>query len=167
MMMTDLRGFTSLSEREDPERVVAMLNSYLDSMIQIIEEYRGTIDEFIGDAIFVLFGAPLQQDDDAQRAVACALAMQLAMSSVNERNGKDNLPPLEMGIGIHTGQVVVGNIGSAKRMKYGVVGRDVESRRAHPVLHDGWTDTHLRCDSAGSGRNPQDRQTARIQSEGN
>ncbi len=125
MMMTDLRGFTSLSEREEPERVVAMLNCYLEAMIRIIEQYRGTIDEFIGDAIFVLFGAPIRQEDDAQRAVACAVAMQLAMSSVNEQNARNNLPEVEMGIGIHTGHVVVGNIGSAKRMKYGVVGSDV------------------------------------------
>jgi adenylate cyclase len=125
MMMTDLRGFTSLSERLAPEQVVAMLNGYLGAMTEVINRYRGTIDEFIGDAIFVLFGAPLQEDDDAERAVACALAMQLAMSGVNDNNRRDGLPDLEMGIGIHTGEVVVGNIGSAKRMKYGVVGSHV------------------------------------------
>jgi len=124
-MMTDLRGFTSLSERLAPERVVTMLNCYLAAMVQIIQQYHGTIDEFIGDAIFVLFGAPIWQEDDAQRAVACAVAMQLAIASVNERNRQDELPDVEMGIGIHTGEVVVGNIGSAKRMKYGVVGRHV------------------------------------------
>ncbi len=80
MMMTDLRGFTSLSERLAPERVVAMLNRYLTTMVKIIKQYQGTIDEFIGDAIFVLFGAPIWQEDDAERAVACAVAMQLAMA---------------------------------------------------------------------------------------
>lgn len=125
MMMTDLRGFTALSERLAPERVVAMLNRYLTTMVGIIKEYGGTIDEFIGDAIFVLFGAPVWQEDDAQRAVACAVAMQLAMAGVNERNREDELPEVEMGIGIHTGQVVVGNIGSPERMKYGVVGSHV------------------------------------------
>jgi len=125
MLMSDLRGFTSMSERLPPERVVAMLNRYLTSMVAVIKQYQGTIDEFIGDAIFVLFGAPTWQEDDAQRAVACAVAMQLAMGGVNEQNKQEDLPELEMGIGIHTGQVVLGNIGSSERMKYGVVGSQV------------------------------------------
>jgi PAS domain S-box-containing protein len=125
MLMSDLRGFTSMSERLPPERVVAMLNRYLTSMVDVIKKYQGTIDEFIGDAIFVLFGAPTWQEDDAERAVACAVAMQLAMGAVNEQNKQEDLPELEMGIGIHTGQVVLGNIGSAERMKYGVVGSHV------------------------------------------
>jgi len=125
MLMADLRGFTSLSERLAPERVVAILNRYLTTMVAIIKKYQGTIDEFIGDAIFVLFGAPTWQEDDAQRAVACAAAMQLAMASINEQNRQDDLPEIEMGIGVHTGQVVVGNIGSPARLKYGVVGSHV------------------------------------------
>jgi len=125
MMMADLRGFTSLSERLAPERVVAILNRYLSAMVPIIKQYQGTIDEIIGDAIFVLFGAPTWQEDDAQRAVACAVAMQLAMDSVNEENRQEDLPEVEMGIGIHTGPVVVGNVGSPERMKYGVVGSHV------------------------------------------
>ena len=125
MMMTDLRGFTSLSERLAPKWVVTLLNRYLASMVTVIKSYGGTIDEFIGDAIFVLFGAPIWKEDDAQRAVACGVAMQLAMASVNEQNRAEGLPELEMGIGIHTGQVVVGNIGSSERLKYGVVGSHV------------------------------------------
>ena len=125
MLMTDLRGFTSLSERLPAERVVALLNRYFTTMVTVIKQYQGTIDEFIGDAIFVLFGAPVWQEDDAERAVACAVAMQLAMASINEQNRQEDLPELEMGIGIHTGQVVLGNIGSAERMKYGVVGSQV------------------------------------------
>lgn len=125
MMMADLRGFTSLSERLAPERVVRMLNRYLATMVKIVKRYDGTIDEFIGDAIFVLFGAPVWREDDAQRAVACAIAMQLAIPEINQQNREDDLPEIEMGIGIHTGQVVLGNIGSPDRMKYGVVGRHV------------------------------------------
>jgi adenylate cyclase len=125
MLMSDLRGFTSMSERLPPARVVAMLNRYLTTMVEVIKKYHGTIDEFIGDAIFVLFGAPTWAEDDAQRAVACAVAMQLAMDAVNEQNRQEDLPELEMGIGIHTGQVVLGNIGSSERMKYGVVGSHV------------------------------------------
>ena len=125
MLMADLRGFTSLSERLPPERVVGLLNRYLTTMVSVIKRYQGTIDEFIGDAIFVLFGAPIWQEDDAQRAIACAVAMQLAMDSVNEENKQAGLPEVEMGIGVHTGQVVVGNIGSAERTKYVVVGSQV------------------------------------------
>jgi adenylate cyclase len=104
---------------------VSILNRYLSSMVTIVKKYGGTIDEFIGDAVFVLFGAPAWQDDDAQRAVACAVEMQLAMATVNEQNRLDGLPDVEMGIGLHTGQVIVGNIGSSERMKYGVVGSHV------------------------------------------
>jgi PAS domain S-box-containing protein len=125
MMMTDLRGFTSMSERLPPQRVVGLLNRYLSTMVTVIKQYQGTIDEFIGDAIFVLFGAPLWHEDDAERAVACSVAMQMAMEDVNAENRTEDLPELEMGIGLHTGQVVVGNIGSAERMKYGVVGANV------------------------------------------
>jgi PAS domain S-box-containing protein len=125
MLMTDLRGFTSLSERLPPERVVAMLNRYLSTMVSVVKKYNGTIDDFIGDAIFVLFGAPAWKEDDAERAVACAIAMQLAMDSINEQNQLEDLPEIEMGIGVHTGQVIVGNIGSPERMKYDVIGSQV------------------------------------------
>jgi len=125
MVMADLRGFTSLSERVPPERVVAMLNRYLAAMVSVIKKYNGTIDDFVGDAIFALFGAPVWKEDDAERAVACAIAMQLAMDSINEQNRLENLPEIEMGIGVHTGQVVVGNIGSPERMKYDVIGSQV------------------------------------------
>jgi adenylate cyclase len=125
IVMSDLRGFTSLSERLPPEQVVAMVNRYLGTMVEVIMQYQGTINEFIGDAIFVIFGAPIWRQDDAQRAVACAVAMQLAMASVNEQNRQEGLPEVEMGIGVNTGEVVVGNIGSPKRTKYGVVGSHV------------------------------------------
>jgi adenylate cyclase len=125
LMMTDLRGFTSMSGRLAPEQVVIMLNRYLGTMVEVIQKYQGTIDEFIGDAIFILFGAPIQREDDAERAVACAMAMQLAMEGVKAQNRAEGLPEVEMGIGIHTGEVVVGNIGSDKRAKYGVVGSHV------------------------------------------
>jgi adenylate cyclase len=125
IMMTDLRGFTSISERLPAEKCVQMINNYLDVMTDVILKYQGTIDEFIGDAILVIFGAPIIREDDAKRAVACALEMQLAMKEVNERNKKDGLPEVVMGIGLNTGEIVVGNIGSHKRAKYGVVGSNV------------------------------------------
>ena len=125
VMMSDLRGFTALTERMAAESVVGMLNIYLQVMTEIILKYSGTIDEFIGDAILVIFGAPMQREDDALRAVACAIEMQLAMPEVNRCNGEAGYPMVEMGIGINTGNVVVGNIGSKKRTKYAVVGRNV------------------------------------------
>jgi class 3 adenylate cyclase len=125
IVMSDLRGFTSLSERLPPEQVVVIVNRYLGTMVDVIMQYQGTINEFIGDAIFVIFGAPIWREDDAQRAVACAVAMQLAMASVNAQNRHEGLPEVEMGIGVNTGEVVVGNIGSPKRTKYGVVGSHV------------------------------------------
>jgi adenylate cyclase len=125
IMMTDLRGFTSIAERLPAEEVVDIINIYLETMTEIILRYNGTIDEFIGDAIFVIFGAPGRRDDDAPRAVACALEMELAMTQVKARCRERGYPEVEQGIGINTGAAVVGNIGSSKRTKYGVVGRNV------------------------------------------
>ncbi|NEP60259.1 MAG: hypothetical protein F6K31_25200 [Symploca sp. SIO2G7] len=125
MLTSDLRGFTQLSERLSPEEVVKILNFYLGWMTDVITSYQGTIDEFMGDGILVLFGAPTFREDDAVRAVACAVAMQLAMVSVNQQMQEWDLPNLEMGIGINTGEVVVGNIGSEKRTTYSVVGSQV------------------------------------------
>ncbi len=125
VLMSDLSGFSALSERLEPERVVELLNVYLGKMTEIIDAYGGTIDEFIGDAILVIFGAPIKRADHAERAVACAVAMQCAMSDVNVETTGRGLAALEMGVAVNTGEVVVGNIGSEKRAKYGVVGSPV------------------------------------------
>lgn len=125
VLMADLRGFTSLSEKLPPEQVVKILNNYLSKMTEVIDSYGGTIDEFIGDAILAIFGAPTLREDDAQRAVACAVMMQRAMEEVNATNAADSLPAVEMGVAINTGEVIVGNIGSHRRAKYGVVGKSV------------------------------------------
>ena len=125
IMMSDLRGFTGMAERLSPDQLLRLLNGYLGTMADIITAYRGTIDEFLGDAILAVFGAPHGAADDAERAVACAVAMQLAMVDVNARNAAAGLPSVEMGIALHTGETVVGNIGSQTRAKYGVVGRHV------------------------------------------
>jgi adenylate cyclase len=125
ILTSDIRGFTAQSERLSPEEVIKIINLYLGYMTEVITKYQGTIDEFMGDGILVLFGAPTTREDDAERAVACAIAMQLTMSTINEKMKELNLPSLEMGIGINTGEVVVGNIGSETRCKYGVVGSQV------------------------------------------
>jgi class 3 adenylate cyclase len=125
IMMADIRGFTSISSQRAPEEVVTMVNNFLSVMTDIIIDYGGTIDEFIGDAILALFGAPNAMDDHAEKAVACALEMQIAMDKVNDLNRQAGLPEIATGIGINTGEVIVGNIGSDKRAKYGVVGHHV------------------------------------------
>ena len=125
ILMTDLRGFTAMVERLEPTAVVALLNHYLSAMIEIIQENGGTIDEIIGDAILVLFGAPVPMPDAARRGVRCALMMQQAMQEVNRHNTRMGWPEIGMGIGLHTGEAVVGNLGSTKRSKYGVVGQTV------------------------------------------
>jgi class 3 adenylate cyclase len=125
LLMSDLRGFTPLTEGLAPEQVLHLLNSYLAAMADVILTYQGTIDEFVGDAILAIFGAPLARPDDARRAVACAVDMQAALQELNRQNEADGLPRLEMGVAVHTGEVIVGNIGSEKRTKYGVVGSAV------------------------------------------
>ena len=125
IMMTDLRGFTALSERLKPEQVVQLLNSYFEVMVDVVLQYSGTINEIIGDALLVIFGAPQEMPDRAQRAIACAIEMQNAMAKVNERNRVQGLPDLEMGIGLNETEVIVGNIGSSRRSKYAVVGSGV------------------------------------------
>ena len=125
VLMSDLRGFSTISERLKPEQVVTLMNNYLSVMTDVITRHQGTIDEFIGDAILTIFGAPVKREDDTARAVACALDMQLAMEPVNRWNAEHGLPDVQMGLGIHTGEVVVGNIGSRKRSKYAVVGAPV------------------------------------------
>lgn len=125
ILMSDLRGFTALAARLAPHDVIEFLNLYLESMMDVIGCYQGTVDEIIGDAILVIFGAPVACDDHALKAVACALAMQLAMNDVNDRLVAKGASELGMGIGIHTGRVIVGNIGSLRRTKYAAVGSNV------------------------------------------
>jgi class 3 adenylate cyclase len=122
IMMSDIRGFTTLSERLAPAQVVTLINRYLAAMTDIIMAHHGTIDEFIGDAILAVFGAPQHRDDDADRAVNCALAMQAAMDDINAQNLAEGLPEIKTGIALNTGDVIAGNIGSERRSKYGFVG---------------------------------------------
>lgn len=125
MLMSDLRDFSSIAESHEPELVIAMLNHYLGEMTEVIVEYGGTINEFIGDCILVLFGAPVSRSDHARRAVRCSISMQIRMAEVNRYNRAHGLPALAMGIAVHTGHTIVGNIGSPRRSKYGVVGTAV------------------------------------------
>jgi adenylate cyclase len=125
ILMSDLRGFSAISERLPPEQVVKLLNLYLEAMTEVISQYGGLINQVIGDGMMILFGALTQRADDAERAIACAIAMQLAMEEVNQRNQSLGLPTVEMGIGINTGEVIVGNIGSLKHAQFTAIGSAV------------------------------------------
>ena len=124
ILFSDIRSFTTISEKLPPNEVVRFLNEYLSLMTDKIFLNNGTIDKFIGDAIMTIFGAPIQGKDDSLRAIVTAFQMQDALS---ELNAKRNLTssPMEMGIGIHTGDVLAGNIGSNKRLDYTVIGDNV------------------------------------------
>jgi adenylate cyclase len=126
-LVSDLRGFTSLTSSLSPNQVIEIINRYFEQMVEIIARYRGTVNEFMGDGILSFFGAPLYADDDPERAVACAVEMQNAMQGVNAQQRRLNLPELAMGIGINTGEVVVGNIGSERRASYGAVGTPINA----------------------------------------
>ena len=125
IIMSDLRGFTAMSEKMNAHDLVSMLNHYLGEMTEIIQKHSGTIIEFIGDGIMALFGAPVESEKSPSQAVAAAVEMQSRMAEVNRWNEEKGYPVLEMGIGIHTGDMIVGNIGSEKRTKYGVCGSNV------------------------------------------
>jgi len=125
ILFTDLRNFTGMSEKRPPAEVLSLLNEYLTQMTGIIDKYGGVVDKYIGDAIMALFGAPLDLPEHAQKAVSCAIEMNTALSQLNHNFAKKGLPMLEMGIGINTGNVVVGNMGSRDRLNYTVIGDNV------------------------------------------
>jgi adenylate cyclase len=123
--MSDLRGFTALSSKMPAQSLIGLLNHYFEAMVAVISRYGGTVIEFLGDGIFVVFGAPKEMPDHASNAVKCAIGMQNAIKEVNKWTEENGYPELAMGIGINTGSVVVGNIGSENKMKYGCMGQTV------------------------------------------
>ncbi len=126
IMMSDLRDFTVMSEKLEPDVVINMLNRYFSLMIAVIETYRGIIVDFYGDSILVFFnGVDSDISSRARDAVNCALDMQSKMREFQSENIKQGLPNVSMGIGVNTGEVVIGNIGTESRAKYGIVGSDV------------------------------------------
>ncbi|MBQ6075408.1 MAG: PAS domain S-box protein [Lachnospiraceae bacterium] len=125
VMISDLRDFTALSTRMDPAPFLEMLNHYFEEVYEVIESYHGTLLEFLGDGLFVVFGAPIASSDHAAEAAAAAVSMQLRMERVNAWNREHGFEELRMGIGLSTGEVIAGNIGSEKRTKYGVMGQVV------------------------------------------
>jgi adenylate cyclase len=125
VLFSDLRGFTGFAEKLRPEEVVAILNDHFELLVAILARHGGFVVDFLGDAVFAVFGALEAHADHTERAVACAIEMQRARAARNEENRARGWPPMEMGVGIGTGTAVVGNMGSLRRIKYGVVGHVV------------------------------------------
>jgi PAS domain S-box-containing protein len=122
VLFADIRNFTPFAEARQPEEVVEVLNQYLDVLVRIIFEYQGTLDKFLGDGVLALFGTPLPQADHARRAVQAACAMQETIRELNAQRCRRGEMTLDIGIGINSGEAIVGNIGSEKRMEYTVIG---------------------------------------------
>ena len=126
VLFSDIRGFTSFSEKHQPEEVVKLLNEYLGAMTEIVFDYEGTLDKFVGDAIMALWGAPVGQPDHADRAVRCALAMIERLKQLQAKWAAEGKYVIDIGIGINTGDMVVGNMGAeGKKMDYTVIGDNV------------------------------------------
>ncbi len=122
VLFSDVRGFTAMSEKATPEEVVSQLNEYFSRMVQVLFDHRGTLDKFVGDMVMGLFGAPLDDPDHAEHAVQTAIAMSKALDELNREWSAAGRPVLDIGIGISTGEMVAGNIGSEAIMSYTVIG---------------------------------------------
>jgi adenylate cyclase len=125
VLFSDIRGFTSMSEKQPPQDVVRMLNDYFEVMVDVVFAQGGMLDKFIGDAIMALWGAPVKRADDAMRAVKAALQMQEKLKEFNLGRAEQGKPPVNIGIGVNTAEVVVGNLGSTKTMQYTAIGDGV------------------------------------------
>ncbi len=125
VLFADIRGFTALSEKENPEKVVGLLNKFFSAMTEIIFENGGTLDKYIGDGLMALFGAPTASDEDALNSVKTAVTMQRKLAELNPELRADGLPEISMGIGLHTGVATIGYIGSDKRSEYTAIGDTV------------------------------------------
>ncbi|MCP4748749.1 MAG: adenylate/guanylate cyclase domain-containing protein [Desulfobacteraceae bacterium] len=125
LLFSDIRGFTAITENCPVEDVVLSLNRYLETMVDVIFYHNGTLDKFIGDAVMAFWGAPVQDPEHALKAVLSAIAMQKALIAYNKQQKDTDLPVFETGIGIHTDEMILGNIGSQKKLDYTVIGDGV------------------------------------------
>jgi adenylate cyclase len=127
VLVSDIRGFTSLSERMNPDEIAGLLNDYFTEMVEIVFQHGGTLDKFMGDALMALWGAPITRIDDADRATRAAIAMQQGLVKLNGRWVRQGRPALSVGIGLNLGEVFAGNIGSLRRLEYTVIGDAVNT----------------------------------------
>lgn len=125
ILFADIRGFTSISENQTPAETISFLNDYYNVMIDVVQEYGGIIDKFLGDGILVLFGIPISSTDHADRAVAAAMEMQNRLKQFNSKRKVDGKAAVNIGIGIHTGEVIAGNVGNSNKLEYTVIGDTV------------------------------------------
>lgn len=125
VLFADIRGFTRLTEKMDPKEVIELLNQCMTKVSHVVDEHSGVIDKYVGDAAMALFGAPFHKDHDAYNAVISAIEMQRRLRSWNEARIAHGLPAVEIGIGVHIGTMVAGNMGSEDRLNYTVLGANV------------------------------------------
>ncbi len=138
IFFSDIRGFTPMSESLGPEEVVHILNEYFSAMASIIFKYEGTLDKFMGDAIMAIYGAPIDMPDHAERAVFTAVEMNEKMKELQAKWKREGKKDVNIGIGINTGEVIMGNIGSNERMEYTAIGDNVNlTQRLESVAEKG------------------------------
>lgn len=122
ILSSDIRGFTTVSERLSPQETLTLLNIYFGEMTQLVFQYEGTLDKFIGDGLLAIFGAPYHRPDDAKRAVACAIGMVQRVKTLNTELERSGLPTIAIGVGLNSGLAIAGNVGGEQRMDYTAVG---------------------------------------------
>src|SRR3989454_4075500 len=141
IFFSDIRGFTPMSETMSPDAIATLLTEYFTEMVEVVFEHGGTLDKFIGDAIMALWGAPMAHEDDADRAMRCALDQLAALEKLNAKWKEEGRPELRIGIGINFGEVFAGNVGSDRRLEYTVIGDAVNTAKRL-------------CDTAGPNEGP-------------
>jgi len=125
VLFSDIRGFTTVTERGNPEELVAQLNEYFSRMVEIVFRHHGTVDKFVGDMVMALFGAPVDDTGHAEHAVAAAVDMVKQLGELNRKWTAEGKPALDIGVGVNTGEMIAGNIGSSSIMSYTVIGDNV------------------------------------------
>ena len=155
VLFADIRGFTSISEKENPEKIVGLLNRYFSAMSEIIFEHGGTLDKYIGDGLMALFGAPNVSEEDALNAVKAAVKMQKRLRTLNDELRHEGLSEISVGIGLHTGVATVGYIGSEKRSEYTAIGDTVNlAARLQDIAKGGQIIMTEAAHEASGGRIP-------------
>jgi adenylate cyclase len=138
VLFADIRKFSNLTEKMLPHEVIGMLNECMTRISEVIDAHGGVIDKYVGDEVMALFGAPVSSPNSSYEAVICALEIQKVLENWNSERSREKLPPIHMGIGVHTGVVLAGNMGAEKRLNYTVLGANVNlAARLCSSAHEG------------------------------